>query len=235
MTGDLHHPGRNPYLRPIDRNVYRRYQSPRLMVCDSRPLDGFVYLGFGLPMPMDCLLPIFPPRARRALHAACRGFCALAVMLAVFAHIPAAKAADMTDVHKEIDSGRLFDAFRDLTDLAKQGNAEAQYELGGFYHWGRVGAANFPKARDWYQRSANQGNVDAMIGLAVMNGYGQGGPVDKRTAVKWLTIASDTRQLPPDAVAKIAEKRDELADDLSPADLSAITAEAKAFKPKPEN
>lgn len=184
---------------------------------------------------MNIVLP-FSPRRRRCRFSASHFLGVLAIMLvAALAQAPHALAADMAEVHKAIDEDRLFDAFRDLLDLAKQGNPEAQYELAGFYHWGRVGAANFTKARDWYQRSANQGNVDAMIGLAVMNGYGQGGPVDKRAAVKWLMIASNSQKLPPDTATKVAAKRDELEQDLSPADLSAVTAEAHAFQPKPEN
>jgi|SRR5260221_3633327 len=143
----------------------------------------------------------------------------------------AAIAADMNDVHQAINEGHLFDAFQDLLPLAKQGNPEAQYELAGFYHWGRVGAANFTKARDWYQRSANQGNTDAMIGLAIMYAAGNGGPVDKRTAAKWLIIADDTQKLAP----SVAEWRDQLADTLTPDALAAVTTEAKAFKAKPEH
>lgn len=183
---------------------------------------------------MDIILSLFPNR--RSQRSGARLFLGIvAVVLTILVRTPSVCAADMADVHKAMNEDRLFDAFRDLLDLAKQGNPEAQYELAGFYHWGRVGAANFTKARDWYQRSANQGNVDAMIGLAVMNGYGQGGPVDKRTAVKWLMIASNSRKLPPDAATKVAEKRDQLEQDLSVADLSAVTAEAHAFQPKPEN
>lgn len=158
---------------------------------------------------------------------------AAAAMLSL-AHPQPARADGMADVHKAIGEDRMFDAFRELLDLAKAGNPEAQYELGGFYHWGRVGAADFTKARTWYQRSANQGNPDAMIGLAVMNGYGQGGPVDRKTAVKWLMIASNSQSLSPDAAATITKKRDELAEDLSPADLATATADAKAFQAKPE-
>ena len=39
----------------------------------------------------------------------------------------------------------MFDAFQDLSDLAETGDPVAQYELAGFYHWGRVGAAEFTK------------------------------------------------------------------------------------------
>jgi hypothetical protein len=143
----------------------------------------------------------------------------------------AAQAADMKDVHQAIDQGHLFDAFLDLLPLAKQGNPEAQFELAGFYHWGRVGAADFTKARDWYQRSANQGNTDAMIGLAIMNAAGSGGPVDKRTAAKWLITADSLHKLQP----SVAEWRDQLVDTLTPEETAAVTAEAKAFKPKLEN
>lgn len=152
-------------------------------------------------------------------------------LLVVCCHATASIADDMADVHKAMNEDRLFDAFQELVDLAKQGNAEAQYELAGFYHWGRVGAANFTKARTWYQRSANQGNTDAMIGLAILSAAGQGGPVDKPTAAKWLIIADNIRKLPP----SVAEWRDQLTDALTPAEISTITAEAKAFKTKPEN
>jgi TPR repeat protein len=145
-----------------------------------------------------------------------------------------AVAADMVDVRKAIAEQRLFDAFEDLLPLAKEGNAEAQYELAGFYHYGRVGAADFTKARMWYQRSANQGNVDAMIGLAVMNGFGQGGKIDRREAVKWLVIAGN-QQIPADEAAKVAEKRDELAAELSPDEMNTVLAEARSFVPRQEH
>ncbi|HVJ43101.1 MAG TPA: tetratricopeptide repeat protein [Dongiaceae bacterium] len=144
-------------------------------------------------------------------------------------------AEDMAGVRQALAEDRLFDAFRALHDLAKEGNPEAQYELAGFYHYGRVGAADFSKARDWYQRAANQGNVDAMIGLAVMNGKGLGAPADKKTADKWLIIAINSQKLSPDAAAKVASARADLEQDLTPADIAAATAEAQAFTPKPEH
>lgn len=159
---------------------------------------------------------------------------ALAALMAC-AQSSTTAAGDMAEVHKALAEDRLFDAFRELLDLAKEGNPEAQYELAGFYHYGRVGAANFPKARDWYQRAANQGNVDAMIGLAVMNGKGLGAPADKKTADKWLIIAGNSQKLSPDAAAKVASARADLEQDLTPAEITAATAEAQSFVPKPEH
>ena len=132
-------------------------------------------------------------------------------------------------------AGQAFDAFLNLRPLAQQGNPEAQYELGYFYHMGLVGAADFTKARTWYLRSANQGNADAMLQLAKMNGLGQGGPVDKKEAVKWLMIAGDSHKLAPDVAAKADETRAQLAGELDAADLAAATNAAKAFQPKQEN
>lgn len=140
----------------------------------------------------------------------------------------------MADVEKAIADQHYWDAFQDLMPLAEAGNAQAQYELAGFYHWGRVGAANFDKARKWYDRSARQGNVDAMVGLAIMNATGQGGPVDRQAAVKWLVIASSQR-LPADSAAKIAATRDELAQGIPPKDMETILAEARSFAPTPEH
>lgn len=144
-----------------------------------------------------------------------------------------ALAATMDDVRLAIKEQRMFDAFQDLTDLAETGDPVAQYELAGFYHYGRVGPANFDKARNWYERSAKQGNTDAMLGLAVIYGFGQGVPQDKQAAFRWLVIAG-TQNLDATGAEKVASSRDALAAGLTPAQIDAALAEARAFTPKPE-
>lgn len=144
-----------------------------------------------------------------------------------------AHAATMEDVRKALADKRLFDAFQDLKELAEAGNAEAQYELGGFYHWGKVTAADFTKARTWYERAARQGNVDAMLGLAVIYGHGQGVPQDKAVSYRWLVLASSQHLAPEDA-ARIASARDDLAQHLTAQQIEAALAEARSFVPKPE-
>ena len=143
-------------------------------------------------------------------------------------------AATMEDVHKAIAEKRPFDAFQDLQELAETGNAEAQYELAGFYHWGRVGTIDFAKARKWYERSARQGNVDAMLGLAVIYGHGQGVQQDKAASYRWLVLAS-SQHLAPDEAARIAAARDELGMHLTAQQIEAALAEARSFVAKPEN
>lgn len=144
-----------------------------------------------------------------------------------------AYAATMEDVRAALADKRLFEAFQDLKELADAGNAEAQYELGGFYHWGKVTAADFTKARQWYERAARQGNVDAMLGLAVIYGHGQGVPKDTAAAYRWLVLASGQHLAPQDA-ARIASARDDLAQHLTAQQIEAALAEARSFVPQPE-
>jgi len=144
-----------------------------------------------------------------------------------------ALALTMEDVRKAIAEKRMFDAFQDLQELAKTGDPVAEYELGGFYHWGNVGPVDFTKARMWYERAAKQGNVDAMLGLAVIYGGGQGVEQDKAASYRWLVLAS-SQHLPPEDAARIASARDELAKHLTQQQIEAALAEARSFVPKPE-
>jgi TPR repeat protein len=144
-------------------------------------------------------------------------------------------AVTMDDVRKAIAEKRSFDAFQYLLELAKAGDPVAHYELGGFYHWGKVSSADFTKARTWYERAARQGNVDAMLGLAVIYGHGQGVPQDKAASYRWLVLASSQHNLPPEDAARIANARDDLAQHLSSEQVEAALAEARSFVPKPEN
>jgi TPR repeat protein len=142
-------------------------------------------------------------------------------------------AATMEDVRKAIADKRMFDAFQDLLELAQTGDPAAQYELGGFYHWGMVGPTDFTKARTWYERAAKQGSADAMLGLAVMYGAGQGVPQDKAASYRWLVLAS-SQHLPPQDAARIAAARDDLAQHLTPEQIESALAEARSFAPRPE-
>ncbi|MEZ5833593.1 MAG: tetratricopeptide repeat protein [Dongiaceae bacterium] len=143
-------------------------------------------------------------------------------------------AVTMSDVHKAIAEKRSFDAFQDLLELAPSGDAEAQFALGDMYRWGDVGSVNFEKALYWYTRSAKQGNVDAMLGLAGMYGHGQGVQQDKAAAYRWLVLAS-SQHLDEKSAAIVAAARDDLGKHLTPEQIEAALAEARSFEPKPEN
>lgn len=142
-------------------------------------------------------------------------------------------AVTMEDVRKAIAEKRSFDAFQDLQDLAPAGDPVAQFTLGDMYRWGDVGPANFEKALYWYTRSAKQGNVDAMLGLAGMYGHGQGVTQDKAAAYRWLVLAS-SQHLDEKSAAIVAGARDDLGKHLTAGQIEAALAEARSFAPKPE-
>jgi len=145
----------------------------------------------------------------------------------------AASAVTMDDIRKAIAEKRSFDAFQDLLDLAPTGDPVAQYTLGDMYRWGDIGSRNFEKALYWYTRSAKQGNVDAMLGLAGMYGAGEGMPQDKVAAYRWLVLAS-SQHLDEKSAAIVAGARDYLGKHLTAEQIDAALAEARSFVAKPE-
>jgi TPR repeat protein len=142
-------------------------------------------------------------------------------------------AVTMEDVRKAIADKRSFDAFQDLQELAPAGDPEAQFTLGDMYRWGDIGSANFEKALYWYTRSAKQGNVDAMLGLAGMYGHGQGVSQDKVAAYRWLVLAS-SQHLDEKSATIVAGARDDLGKHLTAGQIEAALAEARSFVAKPE-
>jgi len=140
---------------------------------------------------------------------------------------------DLVEVRKMELDGNKVGAFLKLKELAPQGDPIAQWKLAGYYHYGDAGPANFGLAREWYGRAARQGLPDAMLGLAVMNARGQGGPVDIKSAFVWLTVASRIIQ-DPQEIKNVNGLRDKYKSEMSSADLNAALAEATAFQPVQE-
>lgn len=69
-------------------------------------------------------------------------------------------------------------------DLAQRGNAGAMSQLGNFYRDGRNGLArDFAQAKQWYEKGADLGNLDALSGLATLYERGQGVSPDPVHAV----------------------------------------------------
>ncbi len=58
--------------------------------------------------------------------------------------------------------------------LAKQGNANAQNNLGMLYVYGRGVEKNTEEAMKWLQKSADQGSASAKINLGVLYASGDG-------------------------------------------------------------
>jgi S1-C subfamily serine protease len=81
-------------------------------------------------------------------------------------------------------------ALRELKPLAKQGDADAQFNLGVMYENGRGVPQNYKTAVKWYTLAAKQGNINAQFNLGSMYAQGLGVIQDYKTAMKWYTLAA---------------------------------------------
>ena len=74
---------------------------------------------------------------------------------------------------------------------ADQGNAEAQFKLGGMYYKGRGVPQDNAQAAAWYRKAAEQGDADAQYNLGVMYAKGLGVPQDNAQALAWYRKAAE--------------------------------------------
>ena len=88
-------------------------------------------------------------------------------------------------------SGDYATALRQWTPLAKQGNADAQNNLGVMYRHGMGVPQNDKTAVKWYRLAAEQGDADAQLNLGLMYQYGRGVPKNHKTAAKWYKLAAE--------------------------------------------
>ena len=87
--------------------------------------------------------------------------------------------------------GDLATALRELTPLAEQGNAGAQYYLAQMYRRGDGVLQDYKTAVKWYRLAAEQGYAKAQYNLAWMYEDGKGVLQDYKTAVKWYRLAAE--------------------------------------------
>jgi TPR repeat protein len=73
---------------------------------------------------------------------------------------------------------------------AAQGNARAQYILGGMYLNGSGVPKDISKAIEWLGKAAAQGDAEAQLTLGAMNSEGTGMPKDSVKAVEWFKKAA---------------------------------------------
>ena len=75
--------------------------------------------------------------------------------------------------------------------LAEQGDAQAQFNLGLIYYKGEGVRQDKQKAVEWYRKAAEQGDARAQYNLGLMYDKGDGVRQDKQKAVEWLTKAAE--------------------------------------------
>jgi hypothetical protein len=76
-----------------------------------------------------------------------------------------------------------------LRDLAAQGNADAEWQLGARYHNGDGVVKDDVQAMRWFQRAAEHGHVTAEATLGAYYWAGRGVPQDLSKAYFWSAVA----------------------------------------------
>lgn len=147
----------------------------------------------------------------------------------------AAETVNNAAAYAAIAHGDYQSARKIWEQLARNGDAEAQYNLGVMYANGDGVPKKPAKALKWFQVAATAGNAKAQYNLGVMYANGEGVTANTREAVKWLQMsASQGLSKAQESLALIHEE--------SVADLGNVTAKQqhakpaeKALKLKPQN
>jgi hypothetical protein len=117
-----------------------------------------------------------------------------------------------------------------LLERARQGDAEAQFDLAKNYETGRIGLPkDFAQAEHWYREAAAQGEPFAQASLGIMFNFGKGVHQDYVQACMWYEIAiahstggdRDT----------IVEMRDNVAQQMTPEQIGEARKLAGQWKP----
>ena len=102
-----------------------------------------------------------------------------------------AHAADFdagVEAYKLGDYATALPIFRQLAD---QGNAFAQYNLGLMYTRGEGVPQDYKEAVKWYRKAADQGQAKAQVSLGFMYLDGNGVTQDYAVAARWFRKAAD--------------------------------------------
>lgn len=89
------------------------------------------------------------------------------------------------------------DSIKNVLALAKKGDAVAQNEVGGWYYRGRHVKQNYGEALQWWAKSADQGNVQAIgnMGLCYQTGHGIAADSLKATRLYQRSIKGGNKAL----------------------------------------
>lgn len=112
-----------------------------------------------------------------------------AILLAIFGFCSPASAGfrDGLQAYYRLD---YKTALREWQDLAEQGDANAQYQLGVLYYRGEGVPQDFDEAATWFKAAADSGDADAQFNLGLMFSHGQGVPQDFVQAHLWFSLAA---------------------------------------------
>jgi TPR repeat protein len=82
-------------------------------------------------------------------------------------------------------------ALKEITPLARAGNADAEHLLGLMYYMGRGVPRDYRQAFAWHYKAAQQGKADAQYVVGAMYYTGNAVPQDEKLAVQWFHKAAE--------------------------------------------
>ena len=109
---------------------------------------------------------------------------------------------------------------------ADQGFADAQFNLGAAYYFGKGVAQDYVESAKWNRKAADQGHVLAQLNLGFAYGQGKGVPQDYAEAHKWFNLAAAAGN------TLGGEGRDALANLMTPEQVAEAQRLAREWKPK---
>lgn len=116
------------------------------------------------------------------------------VIVLIFSAVPA--WADYNDGWAAVERGDYATAVKEFLPLAKQGNADAQYNLAILYTIGEGVPQNHVQALEWLSKAAEQDHVKAQYNLGLMYYQGTGVPKNNTLALKWYRKAAESSFAP---------------------------------------
>jgi TPR repeat protein len=155
---------------------------------------------------------------------------ATVVLFIIAALSGAASAGPLDDARVADERGDYTTALRLYRPLAEQGDAKAQYELGGMYDSGHGVPQDYVEAAKWYRRAADQGFTDAQDALARMYFNGWGVPKDYVQAHMWANLAAS--RFSGAGFNVEAGLRDNIAAEMTPAQIADAQRLAREWRPK---
>lgn len=82
-------------------------------------------------------------------------------------------------------------ALKQFRPLAENGDADAQFHLGGMYFNGQGVPQSYNEALKWFRKAAEQGHARAQNNLGGMYNEGHGVPQDDEEAARWYRKAAE--------------------------------------------
>lgn len=113
--------------------------------------------------------------------------------------------------------------------MAERGYPAAQCNVGVMYARGEGVAQDVSEAARWYEKAAERGHARAQYNLGCMFCDGNGVAQDYVQAHKWLSLAAS--RVSRDQ-KKFADRRDEVAGKMPPAQIAEAQALARKWKPR---